>query len=249
LGERRDRDRSHRWARVAGFALLSLVLLALSLAPTLDREPSAVGEIPTSTSLRASVDGLTAVPGWSTLEDLPGAGSRQVNSSTSTSAPGKDAVEAAPIPPDFPEAPQRVVIPSIGVDAELIPVGLKPDGTMEVPDFGLAAWYDLGPKPGAAGPAVIVAHVDSKRGPDVFYRLRELTPGDQVEVTYPEGRTVAFTVEGKEQISKSELPVDRIWLQTQAPILRLITCGGEFDRSTGHYRSNVIVYASLAEAG
>jgi hypothetical protein len=141
--------------------------------------------------------------------------------------------------------PERVSIPSIGVDAKLVPVGLKPDGSMQVPQFGLAAWYDRGPRPGEVGPAVIVAPVDSKKGPDVIYRLKELEPGDQVAVTYPGGLQATFSVDGREQIPKSELPVDRIWGSTPGPTLRLITCGGDFDRASGHYRSNVIVYASL----
>ena len=118
---------------------------------------------------------------------------------------------------------------------------------MEVPPFGLAGWYELGPKPGAAGPSVIVAHVDSKKGPDVFFRLKDIKLGDEI-VVYDQGGDVAtFVADGKEQQLKTDLPTERIWNDTQAPVLRLITCGGQFDRSTGHYRSNVIVYAHLSD--
>jgi len=146
-------------------------------------------------------------------------------------------------PPADPGDPLRVTIPAIGVDAALVPVGLKGDGSMQTPDFGLAAWYSPGPRPGEAGPAVLVAHVDSKaNGPDVFYRLRDLAAGDQVVVHY---RTSAakFVVTGKEQASKTALPSERIWNGATAPVLRLITCGGAFDRAARSYLDNVIVYA------
>lgn len=146
-------------------------------------------------------------------------------------------------PPAELGAPTRVTIPAIGVDAPLVGVGLKPDGAMQTPDFGVAAWYDKGPKPGQPGPAVVLAHVDSKaHGPDVFHRLRELKPGDRVSVHYAD-RTTTFTVTGKEQTAKSALPTSRIWSDTKTPVLRLITCGGAFDRKAGSYLDNIIVYA------
>jgi sortase (surface protein transpeptidase) len=139
--------------------------------------------------------------------------------------------------------PVRVQIPSIGVDADLRAIGLLEDGSMEVPDFGLAGWYNLGPRPGEAGPAVIVAHVDSYQGPDVFFRLRELSSGDVVKVRHKDGTTSRFVVRSSEQQLKEKLPVDRIWNKTSEPVLRLVTCGGDFDETERHYRSNVIVYA------
>ncbi len=139
--------------------------------------------------------------------------------------------------------PVRVTVPAIGVDAAIEPVALLPDGAMETPEFGLAGWYSPGPKPGEPGPSVVVAHVDSKaNGPDVFYRLRELAPGDQVTVHYRDTATT-FVVTGKEQAAKTALPTDRIWNGATTPVLRLITCGGAFDRAAGRYLDNVIVYA------
>lgn len=139
--------------------------------------------------------------------------------------------------------PTRVEIPAIEVDATLVPVGLRADGAMQTPEFGLGAWYDLGPRPGEPGPAVVLAHVDSVAGPDVFYRLRELAPGDRVTVHHDLG-AVTFVVDSLEQVDKDALPVDRIWNDTTEPVLRLITCGGTFDHSTGNYRDNIIVYAT-----
>lgn len=143
--------------------------------------------------------------------------------------------------------PTRVVIPSIEVDATIVKVGVQDDGMMEVPDFGYAAWFSVGPAPGASGPSVIVAHVDSKKGPDVFYRLGELKPGDLVMVSDKNGDTATFAVDSSEMVLKTDLPTERIWNETQEPVIRLITCGGEFDRASGHYKSNTIVYGHLVQ--
>lgn len=139
--------------------------------------------------------------------------------------------------------PTRVEIPAIGVDAVLEGVGLNPDGSMHIPDFGDAGWYDLGPRPGAPGPAVLVGHVTSPAGADVFARLHELDPGDRVTVRGTDGAST-FVVEGSEQVPKEQLPYDRIWTDTEEPVLRLITCGGELDRQLGGYPDNTIVYAN-----
>jgi sortase (surface protein transpeptidase) len=138
-----------------------------------------------------------------------------------------------------------VRIPSIAVDAELIGVGLKGNGEMVVPET-VAGWYDLGPKPGQAGPAVLVAHRSWNRRPGVFNRLNEIAPDDLIEVLYDSGRIERFEVERSEVHDKSRLPVKSIWNATERPVLRLITCGGEFDQKTRHYLSNIIVFASPA---
>lgn len=140
--------------------------------------------------------------------------------------------------------PVRVVIPAIGVDAFLGPVGRNDDGSMVVPEFGQAGWYSEGPRPGHAGPSAIVAHVDSKAGPDVFFRLAQLTVGDEVRVEYDSGDAVTFLAASLEQAPKDQLPVDTIWPATSRRMLTLITCGGEFDASSGHYRDNVILHTA-----
>jgi LPXTG-site transpeptidase (sortase) family protein len=139
--------------------------------------------------------------------------------------------------------PVRVIIPAIGVDADLVEVGLNPDQSMEVPDFGEAGWYEPGPRPGEPGPAVIAAHVDSVAGPDVFYRLADLEQGDEIVVEHADGSRSTFEMRDAEMQRKDDLPVERIWNDTDDRVLRLITCGGEFDRERRSYESNVIVYA------
>jgi Sortase domain len=142
--------------------------------------------------------------------------------------------------------PVSITIPAVGIDARVVPVGLRADRTMEVPEVDLAGWYEPGPRPGEAGPAVIVGHVDSRHGPAVFFRLGELRQGDRITIGEQGGAARSFLVERVERSPKEALPVGRIWDRTRRPVLRLITCGGSFDRSTGHYRDNVIVYAGAA---
>ncbi len=166
-------------------------------------------------------------------------------------APLRPPIEPSEAPPRKREAakprriavPTTVEIPAIDVRARIVPVGLNVDGSMEVPDFGLAGWYTKGPRPGQPGPAVVVAHVDSKAGPDVFYRLRELEQGDVIRIRRANGTSETWTMRSGEQTHKDELPVDRIWNATREPVLRLVTCGGSFNGATGHYEDNIIVYA------
>jgi sortase (surface protein transpeptidase) len=142
------------------------------------------------------------------------------------------------------DGPTSIAIPAIGLHATIVAVGLQADGAMEVPDPGQVGWYRLGPRPGAPGPAVLIGHVDNHTGPDVFYRLRQLRPGDQILISHSDGTTSRFLVGRLEQHPKTALPTSRIWTTATRPLLRLITCGGSFNHATGHYRDNLIVYAS-----
>ena len=142
--------------------------------------------------------------------------------------------------------PVRLEIPRIGVSTRLQRLGRAGDGTVEVPsEWGVAGWYAGGTRPGDPGSAVILGHVDSKSGPAVFYRLHELRPGDRVEVVQAGGSRARFTVDRVEQVDKRQFPTDDVYYPTLRPRLRLVTCGGAFDPATGHYRSNVIAFASL----
>jgi len=140
--------------------------------------------------------------------------------------------------------PVRIEIPSIAVRAPIIRLGLNPDRTLEVPtDYGDTGWWSGGARPGENGPAVIVGHVDSKTGPAVFYRLSDLRPGAEIVVVRSDGSRARFTAQGSERYPKREFPTARVYGRTDGPTLRLITCGGDFNSSTGHYEDNTIVYA------
>jgi sortase (surface protein transpeptidase) len=146
-----------------------------------------------------------------------------------------------------PSPPVRVEIPSIGVSSRLVRLGLNPDGTMEVPrDYGLAGWFTGGAVPGQDGPAVISGHVDSKTGPAVFYRLRDLSEGDIVRVKRADGNWLTFKVTGSVSYAKAAFPTDAVFGPVTGPVLRLITCGGGFDRASGHYLDNLVVTARPA---
>ena len=142
--------------------------------------------------------------------------------------------------------PVRVEIPRIGVASSLDRLGRAPDGTVQEPNrWAVAGWYTPGTRPGDPGSAVILGHVDSKRGPAVFFRLRELRRGDEIKVTRADRSSARFVVERTAQYDKQQFPTDDVYYPTLTPALRLVTCGGQFDHSTGHYRSNIIVFATL----
>jgi sortase (surface protein transpeptidase) len=142
--------------------------------------------------------------------------------------------------------PVRVEIPRIGVASALDRLGRAPDGTVQEPTrWAVAGWYTPGTRPGDPGSAVILGHVDSKRGPAVFFRLRELRRGDMVTIRRADGSSVRFVVERTEQYLKDRFPTDEVYYPTLIPALRLVTCSGEFNATVGRYRSNVIVFATL----
>jgi len=145
--------------------------------------------------------------------------------------------------------PVRLKIARIGVSTGLQRLGKDHHGAVEVPSgphqWDTAGWYAAGTRPGDPGSAVILGHVDSKRGPAVFYRLRELRRGDLVEVALADGSSVRFAVERVEQYPKARFPTAEVYYPTLTPELRLVTCGGTFDATAGHYRSNIIVFAAL----
>ncbi len=144
-----------------------------------------------------------------------------------------------------PSEPRRVVIPSIGLMADVTSLGLTPARELEVPsDPDETGWYSGGPRPGERGPAVIVGHVDSRTGPAVFVDLDWLLPGHPVIVEDKRGLIHTFEVTHVIQVPKSKFPTRRVYGNTLAPSLRLITCGGRFG-SDGHYAENVIVFAEL----
>ena len=153
-------------------------------------------------------------------------------------------VQATAAPVATHAAPVRLSIPAIDVQTPLVRLGLNPDGTLEVPtDFSVAGWYDRGPKPGERGAAVIVGHVDNTEGPAVFYWLGQLTPGDVVHVRLADRTEVRFRVYAVREYPKTTFPTALVYAATPMPELRLITCGGPFDASSGHYLDNIVVFA------
>ncbi|MEV7217686.1 class F sortase [Kitasatospora cineracea] len=149
-----------------------------------------------------------------------------------------------------PSDPTRLRIPSIAVDASFTPLGLDASGTLGTPPVGrpdLVGWYRDAPAPGADGTAVVVGHVDDRHGPGVLYRLGLLRPGLTIAVTRQDRRTATFTVDAVRSYPKSAFPSGEVYAPTGRAELRVITCGGHYDRHTG-YDSNTVVYAHLTAA-
>jgi hypothetical protein len=176
---------------------------------------------------------------------------------------GSEPVASAPAPEPAPPAvpspsepapvvgvgaePTRVAVPAIGLDEPLIGLGIAETGAMEVPvDADDVGWFTGGGRPGGRGPTVIAAHVDSTTGPAVFARLSELAPGDEVSVTTVAGTAVRYVVDEVVDVPKAEFPTGRVFGAQPTDQLRLITCGGVFDRDSGHYDQNRVVFASPA---
>jgi sortase (surface protein transpeptidase) len=153
----------------------------------------------------------------------------------------------APMPRSVPVS---LRIPAIGVKARVIPLGLDADGGAAVPSLStpfLTSWYDRGPAPGEAGPAVLLGHVDSAAvGPAVFYKLGDLVPGDLVYVTRRDHRTAVFRVTAVALYPEQDFPAKQVYGFTARPTLRLVTCGGDFDEQTHRYLDRTIAFAAYA---
>ncbi|MFI5937534.1 class F sortase [Actinoplanes sp. NPDC051494] len=154
---------------------------------------------------------------------------------------------SAPEPEPGPariEAPRRLLIPALDLEATVTPAGVR-DGEFAVPpSVDEVGWYKFGPGLEAtAGSIVISGHVDSaEQGKGAFFRLGKLRPGDRITVT-GKGAGREFSVVARERYAKTAIPLEKYFARDGAARLTLITCGGQFDRRTGHYRDNVVVTA------
>ena len=145
--------------------------------------------------------------------------------------------------------PVTLGIPGLDLTTRLIGLRKSRDGTLQVPqDPQRVGWYSQGPAPGDDGPAVLVGHVDSYRGAGVFARLDELVPGDQIRIRRADGTLAVFEVRQVQEYAKRDFPTDVVYRGNGEASLRLITCGGEFDRQSRSYRSNVVVFAAPVAA-
>jgi hypothetical protein len=165
--------------------------------------------------------------------------------SAAEARPDPAAAHAAPALP--PSPPDRVRIPSIGVDAPLTGLGLTGSGSLDVPPAertNLAGWYEAGTTPGERGTAIVAGHVDNADGPAVFYDLGALRKGTTIEIDRRDGRVAVFTVDAVEVYDARDFPDRKVYGAAPRPELRVITCGGGYSRATG-YRGNVVVFAHL----
>jgi sortase (surface protein transpeptidase) len=175
---------------------------------------------------------------------------RQHRTATARAAPATAPATTVPAPAAVARsAPVAVRIPSIGVAVWLTQLGLNADGTVAVPtSVQVPGWFSPGPSPGQIGSAVILGHVDSSKGPGVFFQLRTLQPGNQIEVNLADGVIATFKVTSVAQYQKTAFPDQQVYGSNGSSELQLVTCGGAFDPQTGHYLSNIVVYSSFVSA-
>lgn len=165
----------------------------------------------------------------------------------SSATPSSDALLQPPVM--IASQPVSLNIPSIGTNSKLLKLGLRPNGSLEVPPDGPtapASWYNGSPTPGERGPAVLLGHVNAVGGgPGVFANLRRLTAGDLLEVKRADGTTATFVFDRGEQYPKNAFPAETVYGNTEGSELRVITCDG-YDPATGLFDDNYVVFAKLA---
>lgn len=234
-------------------ALVLGLLLGLAFAPTVSQ---ALRQRAVGGSLPADVRVAEAAP-----SEQPGTEARTAagRGAGTTGRPTDDGGRAASddVPAfthrsarleDVARTPVTVRIDALGVDAPVIAVGTASDGQLDVPpDGSTVVWYRAGSVPGAAGSAVLAAHVDYAGRPGAFYALDRLTPGDTVHVGFDDGSTLTFEVDERTQYKKRVLPIDDLFTRNGDAVLTLITCGGQFNHTTRHYDSNTVVRATLTD--
>ncbi len=189
-----------------------------------------------------SVDGVPAAP------TSPAAVAGAAASAARVPGAAKPS-RAAPVGPVLPRSkPTRLRIPQLFLDAPFTELGLTPAGALEAPapdDKNLVGWYRGGASPGQRGSAVVAGHVDTKVGPAVFLMLHLLTPGSTVEITREDGIVASFVVDSTQTFPKNAFPDAQVYADTPRAELRLITCGGAYDRKLKDYTENVVVFAHL----
>ncbi|MFD4026670.1 class F sortase [Streptomyces sp. NPDC058576] len=150
-------------------------------------------------------------------------------------------------------APERVEVPSVGIEAPVVARGLDGDGAIDPPPYGMprtAGWYGDGTQPGAKGTALFVGHVDTDTKPAVFYGLSAVKPGARIEVARRDGSVAEFTVDDVQLVTRERFDAQQAYgpREDGRAELRLITCGGTYDQKTRSYTANVVVSAYLTGA-
>ncbi|MEE4494346.1 class F sortase [Streptomyces sp. NBC_00464] len=221
-------------AAVAG---LGMLLIYNSIGPSADDKPPApfaapapVAPAPAAPAPAAASSPAAAVPRQATPAPTP----------TPTTAPALSR-----------SVPTRLKIPAIAVDAPFTPLSIGASGRLDAPppnDRNLVGWFKGGVTPGERGASIVAGHVDTMTGPAVFLQLRFLRPGSTVDITRADGTVATFKVDTVETFSKAKFPDKRVYADTPDAQLRLITCGGTYDKKAKDYEDNVVVFAHLDSA-
>ncbi|MFF2407284.1 class F sortase [Streptomyces sp. NPDC058092] len=215
--------------------------------PTPDR-PEGHGRLLTGVAWAVLLMGL-----WLWGRDITdGSGASSAPTTGDVAAVGRPLGVPLPAPHDPIKGavPERVEVPSIGIKAPVVARDLDKDGAIEPPPFDTpqtVGWYGNGTEPGAKGPALFVGHVDTETRPAVFYGLSAARPGAKIEVTRADGTVAEFTVDDVQVFTRERFNADKAYgpRKNGRAELRLITCGGTYDRASHSYDANVVVSAYL----
>lgn len=173
---------------------------------------------------------------------------RRVLTSVTTSVPSATTPPVTSVVPAglARSRPVRLVVPSLGISTSVGQLGLQANGQVQVPSsVHTVGWFHLGPSPGQLGSSVILGHVDSYRGPGVFFDIKSLPAGALIEVVLDDGVTGLFRVLRVVQYAKTKFPDALVYATSGARLLNLVTCGGTFNHLTGSYESNIVVFSRL----
>ncbi len=227
---------------IAGLVGVGVIGAALAF-PTVT-EPAALPAIAVSSTPSASMSPTME----GTLATTPTA---SITPSASVSTPDQSTPSPSPSPEPEPSvaallesAPITVRIPSLGVDASTVSLGL--DGNkLETPaDPDVVGWFTGAHTPGGPGRAVLAGHLTWNGRNTVFARLPDVAVGAVVEVDREDGTTAKFEVTKVSTFQKDEFPSAEVYASTDEPSLVLITCGGEYSKSEHYYDSNIIAFAT-----
>ncbi|MEO6881465.1 MAG: class F sortase [Mycobacteriaceae bacterium] len=229
---------------IVGVVLISVGLTSRSSPPVPPASVLAQGQ-PGPTSAAGS-----PVPSSAPSSPVPTTAATPAAPSSSSPPSAQPPSSTGPVLPG--SNPLRLTVPRLGVDHDLVSLGLNPDGTVAVPPLSQVrtpSWYDRSPTPGSLGPAAIYGHIDSAQyGRGVFYELGAMRPGDPISITRADNTVAEFTVSAVREYKKQAFPTLAVYGNINYAGLRLITCGGPFDAKTGNYLDNIVVYATLTSS-
>ncbi|MER6101696.1 class F sortase [Streptomyces sp. NPDC001832] len=224
--------RALTWPAVA--AVVGMLLIYDSFGTPVDDKPPAPPAPPAAVAPVAP-----AVPAVPVVPEVLGS-----HAAPRPVTPSKPAVGPAMLR----SVPTRLQIPSLAIKAPFTGLSIGAAGHLDAPppnDSNLVGWYKDGVTPGERGTAIVAGHVDTKTGPAVFLQLQFLKPGATVDITRADGSVATFEVDSVETFSKAKFPDKRVYSDTSSAQLRLITCGGPYNRTAKHYEDNVVAFAHL----
>lgn len=223
-------------------AAIILLLIAIVGAACSSASADSVDEIPATTTTTVAAPVITTtVP---TAGEPPASATRSTSTLAEAVVPLESALYDAADHVDDRAVPTSISIEGIGVaEAPVVDVGVEENGDMEIPGAKDVGWYRFNPTPGEPGSSVLAAHISYNGTPGVFRYLADVEIGERVVVAFDDGTTSEFEIVELAQYDKDELPDDRVFAKDGDPVLTLITCGGDFNRSLRSYEDNVIAYA------